>query len=368
MKKTRKYILTATIVIVAAGAVVLKYLSFKRKPWTRDGQVSANVVEITPRVSGPIVKLSINNNQFVKAGDLLFTIDPRTFKAAHDQAKAEYDITIDNYRSQEKKIQEANAQVEVSQKQILQAQSTIKEIESEIEKNKAEYKRQKQLLPQKATSQRSLDKAKANYEISLEKHKGAVASLAQAKASLVQAKAALAQQRAKLGKKGHGNANIRKAKAALEQAELNLEFTEVRASVDGYVTNLNLRPGSHAVANQPVLALVDINSYWVYGFFKETSIANISTGDKATVTLMGHPDEPLDGYVESIGWGIAQQDGSTGENLLINVSPTFEWIRLAQRIPVIVRFDEIPKGVKLRMGTTASVQVNTGTSDSEAKK
>ena len=79
MKKTRKYLLTAAIVTIAAGAVVFKYLNFITNPWTRDGQVSANVVEITPRVSGPIVKLTVKNNQFVKAGDLLFEIDPELF-------------------------------------------------------------------------------------------------------------------------------------------------------------------------------------------------------------------------------------------------------------------------------------------------
>lgn len=366
MKKIQKYLLTAAIVIIAIGAVFFKYLTYIKNPWTRDGQVSANVVKITPRVSGPIVKLEIINNQFVNTGDLLFKIDPRTFQAVVDVAKAEYDITIDNYRSQEKKIEEARAQVKVSQKEILLSDSAIKELDSEIEKNKAEFERQEELLPQKATSQRSLDKAKASYKISLEKRKGALAGLAQSKAALVQSQAALEEAIAKLGKKGYTNANIRQAKATLRQAELNLEFTEVRASVDGYITNLSLSPGSHAVANQPVLALVDVSSFWVYGFFKETSIAKISKGDKATVTLMAYPDSPLKGHVDSMGWGIAQQDGSTGTDLLINISPTFEWIRLAQRIPVLIRLDDVPKQVQLRIGTTASVLVKTGSYDSKA--
>jgi multidrug resistance efflux pump len=104
----------------------------------------------------------------------------------------------------------------------------IKEIDSEIEKNKAEFERQQELLPQRATSHKSVERAEANYEVSLEKRKGALASLAQARASL-------------------------------RQAELDLEFTQITAPVDGYVTNLNLRVGSNAVANQPALALVDIN-------------------------------------------------------------------------------------------------------------
>ena len=309
MKKYQKYGVTGSIVLLAALVLSFKYRNYVENPWTRDGQVCAEVVQITPRVSGPIVNLPMRDNQFVKTGDLLFEIDPRTFQASLDQVSAS----------------------------VQQAESVIKEIDSEIEKNKAEFERQKELLPQRATSQKSVERAEANYEVSLEKRKGALASLAQAQASL-------------------------------RQAELNLEFTQIKAPVDGYVTNLNLRLGSNAVANQPALALVDVNSYWVYGFFKETLIAKIRNGDKAIVTLMAYPDSPIEGYVDSLGWGIAQQDGSTGFELLPNVSPTFEWIRLAERVPVRVHLDEIPKEIQLRVGTTASVQVKTGTADSDTKQ
>ena len=124
----------------------------------------------------------------------------------------------------------------------------------------------------------------------------------------------------------------RGSEGCVRQAELNLEFTQVRAPVDGYITNLNLRFGSQAVANQAALALVDVNSYWVVGFFKENLVGDIKPGDRAIVTLMSYPDTPLEGQVDSLGWGIAQQDGSTGFELLPTISPTFEWIRLAQRV------------------------------------
>jgi multidrug resistance efflux pump len=126
-----------------------------------------------------------------------------------------------------------------------------------------------------------------------------------------------------------------------------------------------LRLGSHAVANQPVLALVDINSFWINGFFKETLIGKFRKGDKAIVTLMTYPDTPIEGSVESIGWGIAQQDGSTGSELLPNISPTFDWIRLAQRVPVRIKLNSVPEGVELRVGTTASVMVMTDSSQSQ---
>jgi multidrug resistance efflux pump len=135
----------------------------------------------------------------------------------------------------------------------------------------------------------------------------------------------------------------------------------VRAPVDGYITNLNVRIGSQAVANQPMLALVDVNSYWIDGFFKEDIIGDVHAGNEAVVTLMTYPDQPLEGYVDSLGWGIAQQDGSTGFDLLPNVNPSFEWIRLAQRVPVRIYLNEVPESVQLRVGTTCSVLVKTGT-------
>ena len=134
------------------------------------------------------------------------------------------------------------------------------------------------------------------------------------------------------------------------------------------MTNLNLRLGSQAVANQPVLALIDANSFWVHGFFRENNIEGIQPGDHAIVTLMSYPDRPLEGRVDSLGWGIFQEDGSTGQNLLPSVNPTFQWIRLAQRVPVRVHLLEVPEDIALRVGTTASVLVMKGTAGSKSRE
>jgi multidrug resistance efflux pump len=109
------------------------------------------------------------------------------------------------------------------------------------------------------------------------------------------------------------------------------------------------------------VAVIDANSFYIEAFFRETFIGNFQNGDRAVVTLMSYPDTPVQGRVESIGWGIAQQNGSTGFQLLPSTKPTFEWIRLAQRIPVMVRLEKVPDTVKLRAGTTASVVVMAGT-------
>jgi RND family efflux transporter MFP subunit len=151
--------------------------------------------------------------------------------------------------------------------------------------------------------------------------------------------------------------NIDAAQEQLRGANLNRAYTKIYAAVDGYVSNIDFQIGTQAVANKPILALVDSNSFWVFGYFRESQIGEIALGDRARVTLMAYPDTPLAGHVESLGWGIAPSDGTVGYNLLPSIKPVFQWIRLAQRIPVRIELEEIPRGVELRFGLTASVMV-----------
>ncbi|HFD81588.1 MAG TPA: HlyD family secretion protein [Gammaproteobacteria bacterium] len=278
-----------TLAALAAAGLVLADLfrDYLFHPWTRDGQVRAQVIKITPRVSGPIVELAVHDNQPVHKGELLFRIDPRTYQLAVAQAEARLD----------------------------QALATEKVREDQAQRARDLHRKDPGAISEQALvrKENSLLVARANVEV---------------------------------------------ARADLDAARLDLQFTEVRAPVDGYVTNLLLRYGSQMVANQPALALVDRNSFWVYGFFKETQVRHIHHGDAATVTLMSYPDQPLDGVVDSIGWGIAQQDGTPAPDLLPTVNPSFDWIRLAQRIPVRIRITDVPEGVALRVGTTASVFVH----------
>ena len=361
-----KYLLTGIVVLIAAAVFALKYWAYITNPWTRDGQVRAQVIQITPRVSGPLVKLPVADNQFVKAGDLLFEIDSRTFKADLDLARAELDNTRDQIEALAKQVDAAQADVEAAEATIKQAEAAIKGYAGRVEETLKEYKRQQSLDKQGATSKRMVEEAKANWVAAVNQKANAEAQLLQMQASSGEAMANLAKAKADLGAPGEQNAQLRLAKAKVQSAELNLEFTQQKAPVAGYVTNLNLRLGSQAVANQPIMALVDVNSYWVTGFFRENYIEDIRKDNRAIVTLMTYPDKPFEGRVDSLGWGIAQQDGSTGYDLLPNISPTFEWIRLAQRVPVRIHMEKIPEGVQLRVGTTASVLVMTGTSDSKS--
>jgi multidrug resistance efflux pump len=285
-----KYLTTGLVVAIAALIGYSMYSDYVTNPWTRDGQVQAQVVQIAPRVSGPIVELPLVDNQQVRAGDILFRIDPRTYAAAVAQYEA-------------------------------------------------------QLLYDKAVLAETNDEEKRARKIRA-KNPGAIS---------------VEELNLRINKRKAAEANIKLAEAKLDNAQLDLEFCDVRAPVDGFVTNLKLRLGSQVVADTPALALVDTNSFWVYGFFRENYIADVSAGDRAVVTLMTYPDQPFKGTVESLGWGIAQKDGSTSYDLLPTISPTFEWIRLAQRVPVRINIDNLPDGIKLRVGTTASVLVLPGT-------
>jgi len=153
------------------------------------------------------------------------------------------------------------------------------------------------------------------------------------------------------------------ARAALAQAvvnrdmaKLNLARTRVTAAVSGTVTNLDLREGSYATAARPVMAVVDSSSFYVEGYFEETKLPGITLGDRVDITLMG-TRQPIHGRVESIATGIADRDRTTSANMLPNVNPTFNWVRLAQRIPVRVALDPVPANVRLVAGLTATVKI-----------
>lgn len=282
----KRYLITLLLVIAASSVVYSYYQSYSSNPWTRDGQVSAYIVSITPRVTGQVTKVHIEDNSQVAKGDLLFEIDPSIYQAAYNKALA-------------------------TQKQ---ARALLAKAKNEEQRALNLEKRTPGAMP----------------VLTLNNLNNAVETNA---------------------------ANVALAKANVEEAHLNLEYTKVYAPTNGYITNLNLREGSQVVANTPVVALIDKDSFWIEGYFKETDLVNVGPNDKALVTLMMHNNTQLEGHIKSIGFGIATQDGSTGNDLLPNVNPNFQWIRLAQRIPVKVELDNVPEDLQLRVGMTASLKI-----------
>jgi multidrug resistance efflux pump len=359
--------LTAAVVLVAVAALAFKYWDYATNPWTRNGMVRANVVQITPEVSGKIVKLPIVDNQLVKKGDLLFQIDPRIYAVDLEQARANFERTQDEIKALEKQIKASKAIVKQYEALARQAEIGLAGYRANVEEAKANYSRAEELLSQGHISKQNYDARKAANDIALVGFETAKERIVEVNATKVQVEADLAKAQADLGAPGDQNARLRSARAAMETAQLHLEFTQVKAPVDGYITNLNLRLGDQAVTNSPALALVDVHSFWIHGFFKETVIQNIRPGDRAIVTLMSYPGTPLRGRVESMGRGIAQEDGSTGFQLLPKIRPTFEWIRLAQRVPFRIQLDDVPDNIELIVGTTASVMVMTGTAGEEGE-
>jgi multidrug resistance efflux pump len=364
MKPIVKIFATGVIVLAALGMIVYKYFDYLKYPWTRDGLVRAEVVQIATRVTGPLVRVPVHNNQLVKKGDLLFEIDPSTFQATVDLARAQLDNMSDIVRSLADQVAGLKSNLVQRQAEISQAKSEIESSAVEAENLRTIFERAKQLRAEGINSQADFDNRSTAYQVALVRLSEAKAKLSQTTAALAQAEDALARGLADLGDPGPDNPRLRRARADLELAQLNFDFTKVRAPADGYVTNLQLHVGDSAAANQPVLALIDASSFYVQAFFRETFVGNFQKGDRAVVTLMSYPDTPLEARVDSIGWGIAQQNGSTGFEQLPSVQPTFEWIRLAQRLPVMVRIEKVPDNIELRAGTTASVVVITGTSTS----
>jgi RND family efflux transporter MFP subunit len=152
-------------------------------------------------------------------------------------------------------------------------------------------------------------------------------------------------------------AQYQQAVAKLEQARVNLQRTEIRSPVNGWVTNLLAQLGDYANVGANIISLVDADSFWVDGYFEETNLEPIRVGDPAGIKLMGY-SQTVWGHVDSIARGINVANAQPNGQGLANVNPIFTWVRLAQRIPVRVHIDNVPEGVVLSAGMTATVQID----------
>jgi RND family efflux transporter MFP subunit len=276
-------ILLTLIAVIAALAVARGlWAYYMESPWTRDGRVRADVVQVAPDVSGFVTDILIKDNQSVHRGDVLFRIDRARFALALQTA----DASVAGHRAT---LDQANADL-----------------------------RRYSALTTDAVSQQKQE---------------------QVLAVQLQAKAAYDQ-----------------AVADRALAQLNYDRSEVRAPVNGIITNMDLRPGAYVSAGKGVMALVDTDTLHVEGYFEETKLARIHVGDRVVVRLMGEPVR-LSGHVESIAAGIEDRDRAAGASLLANVNPTFSWVRLAQRVPVRIALDPVPDNVTLVAGRSATVEV-----------
>lgn len=318
--------ITAIVVLLAALIGYGLWRHYMYSPWTRDGRIRANVVRIAPDVSGLVTAVNVIDNQPVRKGDVLFVIDRARYADALEQAKAN--------------LAAAEAAVAAAQANIDAAKAGTSQSKANFAMYEAQSKRRQSLRD--VVSNEDLANASATAD-------AARATWDKARAGVEQAIAA--QQQAQ--------ASVKQAQAALATAELNLQRTEVRAPVDGYVTNLLVRVGDYASAGTPRLALIDSHSFWVDGYFEETKLPQLRVGDPVDIRLMSGGVH-LRGTVEGLARGIAGATDPTGNDLLANINPTFNWVRLAQRVPVRVRIDtdHMPAGTVLVAGQTATLIVH----------
>lgn len=280
-KRVISVIFTLLVFSAAAITVRMLWVHYMDSPWTRDGRVRADIINIAPDVSGLVVEIPVRDNQRVKKGDLLLKIDDEHYHHA------------------------------------------LKEAEALVATRKAEW-------------QMRLDDAKRRADMDERVVSRESRSNATHLADMAQA---VYQQ----------------AMVQLETARLNLHRTEVRAPVDGYVTNLNVFPGDFTNRGEAAMALVDSHSFYVYGYFEETRLPMIQEGDKAEMRLMS--GEVMLGRVDSIARGIYDRDNPQSRELVADVNPTFNWVRLARRIPVRIELEQVPEHLVLSAGLTCTVTV-----------
>ncbi|MBA7847409.1 HlyD family secretion protein [Klebsiella sp. RHBSTW-00484] len=295
MKKL-KYLSTLLVVALAIIAAWLVWNYYTQSPWTRDGKVRAEQVGVTPQVSGSILQLNVRDNQLVKAGDVLFRIDDTPYKIA-----------------------------------VLNAQAQLAKAKAEVAKAKAEQK--------KAASDANRRRNLSQNFISAEDLENANTALNTANTNLEAIKAV-----------------VDVAQASLDHAQWQLTQTEIKAPVDGWVTNLSTRVGDYASVGHPVFALVDSHSFYVVGYFEETKLRNIRPGDSAQIILYSS-QQKLQGHVGSIGRAIVDQSVASGGGLVADIKPNIPWVRLAQRVPVRIEFDSLPSDTTLVSGTTCTVAI-----------
>ncbi|MCP3719134.1 HlyD family secretion protein [Paraburkholderia sp. CNPSo 3281] len=287
MKKTwfsaGQILLTLIVVVVAALVLwrIVNYYMFS--PWTRDGRVRADVIQVAPDVGGLITRVDVADNQQVKQGQELFVIDQARYSLA-----------------------------------LRLAEATLEQRKATLAQAKREYAR----------------------NIAL--------------GNLVAAET-LEESRTRVDQ---GEAAAADAQVQVDTAKLNLQRTTIVSPVDGYLNDRAPRVGEYVTAGRAVVAVVDMHSFRVDGYFEETRLHGIQIGQPVEITVMGET-RPLRGHVQSIVAAIEDRDRQAAPNLLPNVNPAFSWVRLAQRIPVRVALDEVPDDFRMIAGRTATVAVRT---------
>jgi multidrug resistance efflux pump len=338
--ETGAFLITLATVALAGLLGWAMWDVYMGAPWTRDATVRANVVTMAPEVAGRIVELHVIDNKYVSKGDLLLVIDPINFRIAVSQAEAAVQQAQANVQNIDAQMTVQQAQIDASHAQLQRGQAALVFAQQQAERYQTLAKDGWGTVQnaQQFTSQ--LHEQEAAVQSAQENLNQALRQAESLKAQRLSAEAGLAQ-----------------AKAQLNQARVNLERTRILAPVDGYVTNLLAQLGDYVNVGVNTISLVDADSFWVDGYFEETNLAPIRAGDPAQIKLMGR-DQIMRGHVDSIARAINVANAQPNSQGVATVNPIFTWVRLAQRIPVRIHIDEVPPGVVLTAGMTATVEIH----------
>lgn len=355
----RRHIMLGRLIgtLIVLGAVATGMLVWRinyQYPRTNDAMVRANIVGIAPEVSGRIIELHVEDNQYVKKGQLLYMIDPRPYQAKLDQARAELLLAEKDVESRRASSSSADIAIERLEHQRTAASAEVARIEAEDEYLQSYLERLEPLAEKQYVTADQLKQAQSRYTASR-------AELADARAKELSARSAIAEAKSDshravslIAQFGNVNARIEAAKAVVAAAELDVEYCSVRAPFDAYVTNLNTREGEYAKAGTQMFALVDDRHWYAIANFKETYLRSIHPGQEAEIFLVSYPGKRYRGVVTGIGWA-NYPDNIKQQGVLPEVRRTLNWVILASRFPVRIEIQERDPEHPLRMGMTAFV-------------
>lgn len=330
---------TRTGVLVLAGFILallaLHLVGDRKTPYSSQGRVHANVVAIAPEVAGPITGVHVRNNQLVRRGDPLFSLGRDNYEIAASKARA--DITA------------VGRDLAASDAGIVQAKAGVDAARAGLTRSQQDWARSERIYAEDkgAISIRRLEIARAN--------------LAESRAQLVSAEAKLEQARQARGDLGTDNDRLIAARSALEKAELDLKRTTVTAPGDGLITDLKADIGQVVGVGNPVMTFISIGDGWVTVDMTENNLGNMKPGDPADVVFDVLPGRVVRGKVRSIGYGVSS-GAKAAPGSLPDVQTSRDWLRQAQRFPVLIAFEkgELGRVPGVREGGQAEALVYNG--------
>jgi len=315
------------VVAILAGLAIWYPMADRSTPFASGASITALVTQISPRISGPVSAVLVQDNARVDAGQPLFTIDDTTFQMDLAQAQAQHDQVLQSLGATDAAVAAAEAQLERIK---VQATSATQARDRAIE-----------LFAKGTIASAKFDQANADYD--------------SAQAAINAAQADLARAKAQAGPSGEANPQLRSATAAVEKARFALDNTTVLAPVDGYITNLSLATGQFAAAGQAAMTFIDPSTQALIGDFRENQLVNVEPGDPVQVIFEAAPGQIFDGRVESIAWGISAGRNSVGG--LAQSSNDTRWFPPARKIPVRITLDDETLPTNLRLGSEASITI-----------